>query len=206
MPETSSLQSDQPEFWESRYRSQEMPWDLGGPAPPFEDLLNNPEYSALLPSPPARVAVIGSGAGHDAALFGKAGFEVTGLDYAPGAVTMARQRYGTVAHFEQADLFHLPPAYHHAFDMVVEHTCFCAILPSQRPAYVEAVHQLLKPAGCFIGLFWAHNEKGGPPFKTDEDEIRTLFSPPFTLTHLSTPARSAPAREGQERLCIMVSK
>jgi thiopurine S-methyltransferase len=50
---------------------------------------------------------------------------------------------------------------------VVEHTCFCAIAPEQRPAYLEQIHHLLQPGGWLLGLFWCHSRPGGPPYGSD---------------------------------------
>jgi methyl halide transferase len=194
--ETNDLTPDNPMFWELRYQSQNTSWDLDQPAPPFVDLL------AQQPFPPGKTAVLGSGLGHDAALFGKAGFEVTGLDYAPTAIEAAQARYGQWVKFVQTDIFNLPQALIGQFDYVIEHTCFCAIPLQQRQAYVQSVYQLLKPQGKLIGLFFAHHEEGGPPFKTDEAELRTLFSPYFEIQSLAQAQNSTAKRQGEELLAI----
>lgn len=190
---------EHPEFWESRYRENQMPWDLDEPAPPFVTLLKE----TLHDLPPGKMAVLGSGSGHDAALFAQHGFEVTGFDFATGAVARAQARYGKIATFVEADIFSLPPEYTHTFDYVLEHTCFCAIHPSKRFAYVEAVKRLLKPQGQFLALFWMHQEWGGPPFKTTETEVRSLFEPTFDIQwHISAP-NSIERRAGEEWLYLM---
>jgi methyl halide transferase len=197
-----TLSSDNPVFWQSRYQSQQTPWDLGTVSPPFVGLMQT--ENALIK--PGKMAVVGCGYGHDAAFFARQGFEVIGIDYAAEAVTAAQQTYGQWAQYLQADLFDLPQAVLGQFDYVLEHTCFCAILPNRRPDYVKAVHSLLKPTGHFIGLFWAHQEEGGPPYKTDEAEIKTLFSPYFIIQHLDPVTDSIEGRKGQERLAIFARR
>src|SRR6476661_8739482 len=44
---------------------------------------------------------------------------------------------GLQAKLEQADLFELDMRWRGAFDLVVEHTCFCAIDPARRAEYVR---------------------------------------------------------------------
>ncbi|MBY0405602.1 MAG: methyltransferase domain-containing protein [Cyanobacteria bacterium] len=189
-----------PHFWNEFYASETLPWDIGQPAPPLVALYQ--EHKALLP--PGKLAVLGSGAGHDAGFWGQQGFEVTGFDYAPEAVALAKARYGNDATFVQADIFQLPPEYLKAFDYVVEHTCFCAILPSQRPEYVKVVHQLLNDAGRLLGLFWERQPaEGGPPFRTDALELADLFSPAFAFESMGTPNNSISKRSGEEILCVM---
>lgn len=186
------------DFWEQRYRTGDAGWDLGQPSPPFVALLNGPDCPA-----PGRVVVVGSGRGHDALLFARHGFTVTGVDFAPSAVTAAQtaaEQAGLPATFVQADFFTLPATHAGAFDYVLEHTFFCAIDPARRPEYVEVVHALLRPGGELIGLFYAHGRSGGPPWTTDADEIRRLFAPRFTVERLEVAADSAERRRGQELL------
>ncbi len=191
-------------FWENRYISQNTGWDLAGPSPHFVELLKNPP--AFLK--PGSIAVLGAGRGHDAALFGKNGFQVTGFDYATSAVQEARQLYSQWADFQQVDIFTLANAdspHAHPFDYVLEHTCFCAILPKQRPDYLKTVTRLLKPEGYLIGIFWEHEEPDGPPFSTTLEEVKALFSNDFNLISVEErpPANN---RRGIERLVVLRRK
>lgn len=191
-------------FWQGRYESGETPWDLGGPSPHFEALLK--QQPAFLK--PGRMAVLGSGRGHDAALFARAGFEVVGFDYAPGAKAEATRLYGDRVRWEQADIFTLAdPAspWHGQFDVVLEHTCFCAIAPSDRPRYAAAARNLLKPGGLLIGVFWENGESEGPPFNTTPADLQAIFGESFSpLSEESHPP--AGGRSGQERLVILQRK
>jgi SAM-dependent methyltransferase len=187
---------NQPQFWESRYQSGGDRWDLGQAAPPFVTLLSQPQ------APPAgRIAVLGCGRGHEAILFAKHGFEVVGFDFAPTAIAQARQLAGSLPiRFEERDIFNLAQDYAGAFDYVLEHTCFCAIAPTQRPAYVQLLYQLLRPEGELIALFWAHQRAGGPPFGSTPDEIHQLFEPYFRLMDWQYPKNSVPQRQNEEIL------
>jgi len=183
-------------FWEERYQAGQFGWDLGRPAPPFEDLLASSER------PPAgRLAIVGCGRGHEALLFARHGYHVTGFDFAPSAIDTARsaaEREGLPATFVCSDIFALPDQFRSTFDCVVEHTCFCAIDPSRRVEYVDVVRSLLRPAGELIGLFFAHGQPGGPPFTTTADEVRRLFEPHFTIERLVPAQNSVEARRGKE--------
>lgn len=194
------------DFWDGRYETGDTPWDLGGPSPHFVELLKNrPDFLK-----PGRVAVPGSGRGHDAALFAREGFEVVGFDYAPAAVEQARQQQGDMqgrVRFEEADIFALGTPgspWHRQFDYVVEHTCFCAILPKERAAYAQTVRNLLKPGGYLIGVFWQHTGRNedGPPFVTTLDEVREVFEPDFEILSVDE-KKPAIDRSGVERLIIL---
>ncbi len=194
---SSVLQAD---FWENRYQDGSDRWDLGQPAPPFVSLL-----SAETAPPVGSLVALGMGRGHDALLFAKHGFDVTGVDFAPSAIAHAQQHAtaeGLSFQALQRDIFDLVPEYAGTFDYVLEHTCLCAIAPSQRQPYVRLVHQLLKPKGTFIGLFWAHLREGGPPYGTTPAELRDLFSPWFNTASLTPVKNSVPNRADEELLAL----
>jgi SAM-dependent methyltransferase len=186
----------QPAFWEVAYQQGRCGWDLGGPAPAFLDLLMGDEAPA-----PGPLLVPGCGQGHDALLFARYGFAVTGVDFAPSAVAAATARAaqaGLPTTFVEADLFSLGQRWPGTFAYVAEHTCFCAIDPARRAEYVRVVHDLLRPGGELLAIFSVHTRGGGPPFATTADEVRALFSPRFTIRSLAPTTSSAPPRQGQE--------
>lgn len=198
---SNSPQSLTPDFWEGRYQEGTARWNLGQPAPPFVSLLN----SADAPQP-GRIAVLGAGHGHDALLFAEHGFEVVGFDFAPSAITAATaaaQSRGLSAQFLQRDIFALPEEFSHDFDYVLEHTCYCAILPEQRAEYVQVVRSILRPEGELIGLFWAHSRPGGPPFGTTPDELLQRFSTNFEVISIQQPSESIASRQSEEYLMLL---
>jgi methyl halide transferase len=186
-----------PDFWEEKYQAGTTRWDLGQPAPPFVSLFDSP--AAPLPG---RMAVLGSGRGHDALYFAAHGFDIVGFDYAPSAIaaaTTTAQQQGLTAQFFQRDIFSLSADFAHSFDYVLEHTCFCAIALEQRSAYVQLVRSLLRPQGELIALFWAHARPGGPPFGSTLEEIEQLFAADFEIS-LEPVTNSVAARAGEEYL------
>lgn len=186
------------EYWENHYQEGTTRWDLGRAAPPLQSLLNSAQ------APPAgKIAVLGCGRGYDAMLFAEHGFEAIGFDFASSALadaTALAQTYGSSAKFMQRDIFQLPAEFSHEFDCVLEHTCFCAIDPSLRSAYVKLVRDILRSQGEIIGLFWAHTRPGGPPFGTTTEEVQQLFTPDFNILSLELVTNSIPERQGDEYL------
>ncbi len=192
------LQITNSEYWEQRYQENSDRWDIGEAAPPFVDLLASPSAPSL-----GKVAVIGCGRGHDALLFARYGFEVTGFDFSPTAIADAIDRADSMkvtAKFLQRDIFDLEREFPAEFDCVIEHTCFCAIAPTQRQNYVKLVHSILRPQGELIALFWAHDRFGGPPFGTSLKEINDLFSSRFDVSVISPAVNSTQTRRGEEYL------
>jgi len=185
-------------YWEQRYQEGRTGWDLGQPAPPFVTLLERADAPKS-----GRMAVLGAGRGYDALLFANRGFEITGFDLAPSAIAyanhLAHERQLPVT-FLQRDIFYLEPEFYGKFDYVLEHTCFCAIAPSQRDAYVDVVHRLLQPAGELIALFWAHAMSGGPPFGTTVAELHQRFLPKFEIRFFELATNSVESRRNAEYL------
>src|SRR5881275_2942581 len=179
--------------WEARYQSGDMPWEKGEPSPGLVDFLA--EHRELARS---AVAVPGCGTGHDARAWSQAGFQAFGFDLAPSAIRVAEEKtasLGLKAHFHLADfLTDKPPQ---LFDWLFEHTLYCAIHPSQRDAYVQAVLRWLKPGGQFLAVHYLIPDTDGPPFGTTREEVLKRFSPRFDLLQEWVP-RSYPNRTGLE--------
>jgi methyl halide transferase len=194
-----------PERWDQRYREGGDGWELGHPAPPLEHFLR---HHPLAPAPGGRVLVPGCGRGHEAALLAGLGFSVVGLDFSGEAIKDANRRYGpdrTDLQWLQADLFD-PAALNAAglvresLDGVLEHTCFCAIDPTQRQAYIATVRRLLKPGGWFLALFWCHSRAGGPPWGSDPQALARQWLEAGLVPELWAPARGSAPRRSDEWL------
>ena len=184
-------------WWESKYQAGTAPWDLGAPAP---SLLTWLQRRAR---PTGRAIVLGAGRGHDAIALAEAGYEVTAVDFSASAIAEAKAaaaQRGVTIEFLARDMFTLLPELEGRFDLVFEHTCFCAIPPERRADYVEVAHGLLVPGGTYLAIFFTHREPGGPPFGTSFEEIEQLFSPRFDLLALVPAPASVPQRQGDEHL------
>jgi thiopurine S-methyltransferase len=193
-------------WWDQRYRDGRDGWELGAPAPPLQRFLTS---DPLAPRPPAQVLVPGCGRGHEVALLADLGFQAIGLDISAAALDEAKRIYGPggpALRWVQADCldpealqrFGLAPA---GVDGLLEHTCFCAIHPDQRQAYLHAAAQLLRPGGWLLGLFWCHGRSGGPPYGSDPDQLATALEAAGFRPVLWQPAsQSATGRDGQPRL------
>jgi SAM-dependent methyltransferase len=186
---------DAANFWQGLYDTGETRWDLGGPAPPLA------AYFADQPAA-GRAIVPGCGRGHDALMLVERGWQVTGVDFAASAVAAARtaaSSRGLAAEFVQLDWFTAAdqPGWRGAFDLVVEHTCFCAIEPARRDDYVDTVAALLRPGGQLVGLLWACGREGGPPFHADPDQTRAQLGRRLTIDRLEPATGSWPTRVGE---------
>jgi len=189
--------------WQRRYEQNDTPWDKGNPSPPLVRYIERNAISG-------RILVPGCGRGHEVrALAQQADFTVVGIDLSPVAIAdaarlTAQAGLETKASFLVGDFFQLSPDLIGTFDWMVEHTCFCAIEPHQRPDYVNATSSALRPGGKVFGIFYLNPDtETGPPFAVSKEELNQLFAPHFNLLAEWVPAESFPGRENRELIRIM---
>ncbi len=193
--------------WEELYQNGTKPWDKGAAAPPLLEWLSaNPCKLS------GAILIPGCGLGHDVRMIAAHcgdGAEVLGIDISPTALAEAIA-FPKAANesYQLWDLFDPPAEMLGRFDWVWEHTCFCAIEPGRRDDYVSCVHQLLKPSGQFLGVFYLdpydddHKPGEGPPHGTDLEELEQRFvkSGKFAMIETYPPTQSYLGREGAERV------
>ncbi|MEZ4871860.1 MAG: methyltransferase domain-containing protein [Bdellovibrionales bacterium] len=181
-------------FWETHYSNQNTPWDLEQPVPALDHILPQLKLNKQ------RVLVLGCGAGHDAAKIAKSGHIVTAVDFSESAIAKAKKLYGEVERLEfiVADAFRLGEKFHHQFDMIFEHTLYCAIDPTQRNQLVDCWRKYLTSEGHILGLFFVFDRSGGPPFGGSEWEVKSRLEKYFSFRFWTRWRHSAPGRQGIE--------
>lgn len=190
-------------FWSQIYQTEENPgWNLKAPAEAFKDMLPR------LKLPKSRILVLGCGEGHDAAFFAEAGHVVTAVDFSKEAITRAKKNYGHIdkIHFHEANIFHLPQDWNQSFDLVVEHTCFCAIPPDQRNEAVRLWRRMLHEEGQFMGVFFTMEKRAGPPYGATEWELRKRLQNYFQFLFWGRWRQSLPQRQGRELFVLAQKK
>lgn len=188
-----------PDYWNQLYQDEGRPgWDMDGATPLVRELLDLAQPLGLQAG--CDLVVPGCGYGHDAAELESKGFSVTGLDFAPLAIQGAMHRYGDRVAWSQADWFttELGP-----WDAIFDHTCFVAMDPVRRPAYVEACAHHLRPAGLWLAAFFHDvNGRPGPPHAIPMVELGQLVKSSFEVLHLAEATTSHPRRAGREFLMV----
>lgn len=166
------------DFWNERFASGSIPWDRGEANPQLLKWL-----AEGVISPGQQIIVPGCGQGWEVAALARAGFQVTGIDFAPQALTLCRrllERDASQACLVEADVLHWqPPA---PVDAVFEQTCLCALYPDCWTRYAAQLHAWLKPGGRLLALFLqalrpsaAEGCIEGPPYHCDINAMRALF-------------------------------
>jgi SAM-dependent methyltransferase len=182
-------------YWESRYHERDTGWDLGGPSAPLK------AYIEQLTDKDLRILIPGAGRAYEAEHLRRLGFRqvfVIDLTDAPYADLLARCPDFPKDHLLVGDLFQHKGQY----DRIIEQTCFCAIDPALRAAYVKKMHELLAPGGRLVGVLFddPHPARGpdGPPFGGSKAEYEALFKPLFPQVSFMPCYNSIPPRAGRE--------
>ena len=156
------------QFWSDIYKNEKPGWDMG------RETVILPSVLPQLKLGKSRVLVLGCGNGHDAAYFASQGHVVTAVDFSAEAIANARATYGHLENltFVQADVFDLPESWNGRFDLIFEHTCYCAISPDRRSELVRQWRRLLHDQGHLLAIFFVMEKRQGPPFGGSEWEVR----------------------------------
>jgi len=189
--------------WQKHYDEDDLRWDLGQIAPPFVRLWEENKLGR------GRAIIPGCGRGHEVLFLAGMGLQVTGLDFAPGAVDLlsrSLKEKGLEADVLHQDFFELGEDHFSRYDLMLEQTFFCAIPPAKRSAYVETAARILKKGGLLAGLFYETCEAGGPPFNTTHADILDHFSDRFDIETLEKTPHSIERRKDKEWLGLLRKK
>ena len=181
-------------FWTNIYQTEEPGWDMKGPSPVLVNIVPKLKLTKQ------RILVLGCGEGHDAAYFAESGHIVTAIDFSAEAISRAKKRYGhlTNLRFFEFNVFNLPENWTDSFDLIFEHTCYCAVDPLRRKELTKVWKRLLVPGGHLLGIFFAMYKPVGPPFGGTEYEIHERLKKDFRFLYWLRTKASHPRRLGRE--------
>ena len=170
------------DLWDSDYRGSKPPlWDIGRPANELMKLVNE---GAI---PRCRVIDLCCGSGTDAIFLANKGFDVTGIDIAPTALSQARRKAaaaGVHVHWLYADV--LAPPNLEPFDFIYDRGCYHVVRNQNLAAYLETLRLLSHPETRFLLLASrsAEIEANTANSGVSEEEIRFDFLKLFDLESL----------------------
>ncbi len=186
--------------WNFRYENCERPgWDLGGASPVLKSSIQQIKLNR------SRILVLGCGFGHDAAWLSQQGHSVTGVDFSAKALAQAQNLYGQSERlvWSQQDIFSLPESFRGQFDLVFDHTLYCAIDPQRRNELVRAWKFCLHEKGQVLGIFFCTHRPDGPPYGGSEWELRQRFKKEFRFLYWTRVKNSLAKRLGEELVVFM---
>ena len=144
------------ERWDRGYRDGRRPsWDAGVPAPVLKQAV---EEQVIRPS---RTAVLGCGSGTNAIYLASQGFDVTAIDIAPTALSIAEAKAneaGVQVRWLLADVLALPDL--EPFDLIFDRGCYHNVRYVDAAAFVDSVRRISRPGTRFLLLSL---NRDGPP-------------------------------------------
>jgi len=191
-------------YWSQRYVDQRKGWDLGTVSEPLR------VYIDQLGDRNQRILVPGAGNGYEAEYLYRAGFTQTYiLDISTLPLENFRKRVPDFPADQiiHGDFFLIKGQ----FDLILEQTFFCSFPPIEgnRERYVQRMHELLKPQGKLVGL-WFNIPFSGDlakrPFGANKNEYLTLFTSCFEVKVFEEAYNSSTGRVGHELFGILAKK
>lgn len=173
-----------------------IPWNIKSPPTVLVDLV---EKKKILP---CRTLEIGCGVGNYAIYLAKSGFDVTGIDISPTAISMAREnatKMKVACNFLLADFLNDSDKINQTFDFIFDWSVLHHIFPEDRERFAGNVNRLLKPGGTYLSVCFSEKDAafggqgkfretpiGTTLYFSSEQEIHKLFSPYFNVQELKT--------------------
>jgi len=188
-------------YWDERYHEKRLGWDIGSISTPLKEFIDQ------LPSKDLKILVPGAGNGYEVGYLYEQGFQsVYALDISEKPLLDFQKRNPNFPKNQLlvGDFFELELD---DFDLILEQTFFCALLPNDREGYAQKMRQLLKEGGMLAGLFFDFPlTEHGPPFGGNQEMYRTLFAAYFHIRILERAYNSIPPRQGTELFFIFEKK
>lgn len=128
------------QYWYFR----QPPWDTGISPPELLEFIGNHK--------PGYAIDIGCGTGTNVITLARAGWKVTGVDFAPRAIKLARQKAekaGVQAEFFVKDATNIK-GIRGPFDLALDLGCFHGIPQAGRARYLEQLDRILAPDGFWL--------------------------------------------------------
>ena len=187
------------DFWENKYKSNKIGWDLGAISPPLKTYFNQLENKEL------KILIPGGGNSYEAEYLFNNGFKnVFVVDISKEPLSNLKKR---VPNFPSSQLINVNFFdVNSTFDLIIEQTFFCAIDPSLRVKYASKMNDLLNENGKLVGLlFDAKLNEDHPPFGGNKEEYSAYFKPYFNITKMESCYNSYHNRKDME-LFVMLQK
>jgi SAM-dependent methyltransferase len=151
-------------------------WDRDRPVSDLVELIEGTS-----PPPPGRALDIGCGTGTDSIYLARRGWDVTGVDMVPRALTIARgkaERSGVSPRFVEGDVTRLRDfGVGDGHSLLVDFGCLHTLPPDRRGAYVESVSGAAAPGATFLLFGFARPPRLSPMRAgLTAEEVRDRFT------------------------------
>ncbi len=165
-------------FYNTMYRFTKPDWDTG---------ITPPEVTSAVDQfkRPGRALDLGCGTGTSSIYLAQHGWRVTGVDFSPKAIELARdkaQHAGVNPEFYVGDVSRLD-FLREPFDFIFDIGCLHGLDRESRTRYAEQLRRLTHPGSKFL-LFGFIRPAFLGSYHLMPEETRTLFEPAFALSSM----------------------
>lgn len=158
-----------------RYLRGHTPWDTQITPPEVEEFIAQ--------ATPGRALDLGCGTGTNAIRLARNGWQVTAVDFIPGAIKAARAKAdgsGLAVTFHIADVTRLDML-EGPYDYVLDIGCLFSLTSQQQRAYRDHVSRLMRPGGCYMLYAWLPRKAKGRPAGISVEDVQRLFESDFDM-------------------------
>lgn len=169
-PTSHERLSGQP--WDASYHYGPAPWDIGQPQPAVVHLASAGGFTGA-------VLDAGCGTGENALHLASLGLSVLGVDVAPTALAIARDKAavrGVAVEFAAADAFQLQRL-GRVFQTVLDCGLFHTFDAAERPGYVASLASATNHGGTLYLLCFSDDGPNAGPHPVSQEELRAAFNP-----------------------------
>ena len=147
-------------------------WDTGISPPELLDFIKNHAH------PPTRAIDIGCGTGTNVITLAKAGWQVTGVDFAPRAIQLAKQKTKDIG--VQADLLVNDATTLRGiagpFELALDIGCFHSIQKDGKAKYLKQLDRILAPGGFWLMYGFLKQDSNHAGTGLDEADLSLMAS------------------------------
>jgi SAM-dependent methyltransferase len=168
-------------FW-LRYLRANTPWDSGITPPELRTLIEIEHLE------PGNALDLGCGTGTNAIYLAQHAWHVTGIDFIPQPIRLARRRASEASVNDRVrlivgDVTRLNQlALNESYDLALDIGCLHGLPPEGRERYAQTLTARLRPGAIF--LLYAFVPANPDSFGIPVDDMERLFSPAFDLVHV----------------------
>jgi hypothetical protein len=174
---------EEQQFWRARWSNHDTPWDLNGPHPLTQRVIELLEITCRhVFNPDSRAYIPACGSAHDCVPLNEAGFAIVAEDLVADAVTAATQLYGSASiQCRVGNSLETLADEAASFDLIFDRAALCAMQLDMRQIYWDQCIAKLKPGGVFASILFTQMKPEfdgvkGPPFIVNLESLQDLFS------------------------------